>query len=262
MSDVWGLLSNVSCVLWDKQVALIVGQTDYPYCGTNRLPLLWDKQVTLIGGQTGCPYWGTDRLPFWGDKQVVLIGGQTGGPYWGTNWLPFLGDKQVALLGWQIGCPYCPTSWHFCSRSVETKNENLHEHGLRFVMNDYDRSYQELSTIANCDTMLLWRLKKIAVFMFKYLIGHNPKYLCDMFSAKDTSYENRNIWVYHGKTLLYAGAKLWNSLPVCMKTSSTFNLYILYILYPTQKPASSWYFIVYHIRVKIKCILILIPIEG
>ncbi len=143
--------------------------------------------------------------------------------------------ERIALLDAFLmsSFSYCPTSWHFCGRSVETKMENLHERGLRFVMNDFTRSYQELLNITNCDTMILWRLKKIAVFMFKCLNGHNPKYLCDMFSAKGTSYEFRDgiriepykfkTKTYGYKSLLYAGAKLWNSLPVFMKISSNVN---------------------------------------
>ena len=72
------LLSNVYCVLRDKQVDLIGGQTGCPYWGTNRLPLLGDKQVALIGGQTGFPYCGINRFPVLGEKQVARIGGQTG----------------------------------------------------------------------------------------------------------------------------------------------------------------------------------------
>ena len=65
-------LSNVCCVLRDKQVALIEGQTICPYWGTNRLPLLKDKQSALIGGQTGCPYWGTNKLPFL--REILFYG--------------------------------------------------------------------------------------------------------------------------------------------------------------------------------------------
>ena len=80
------------CLLEDKQVAII---------GDIQVASKDDKLlVALIGGQTGFPFRGTSRFPLLGDKQVFLIGGrQTGCPYWGTNWLPLLSDKQVALIG-------------------------------------------------------------------------------------------------------------------------------------------------------------------
>ncbi len=111
-------VSDVCCVLKDKQVAFMGGKAGSPYWGTNRLPLLGDKQVALIGGQTGCPYWGTNRLLLLGDKQDALIGGQTGCPYRGTIRLPLLRDKQVALIGGQTGCPYWGTDHLYCQQLV------------------------------------------------------------------------------------------------------------------------------------------------
>ncbi len=61
---------------------------------------------------------------------------------------------------------YCPTMWHFCSKRVDKMMEKIYERGLRFVMNDPSRSYEELLMLTKCDTMFLWRLKKIAIFMF------------------------------------------------------------------------------------------------
>ncbi len=62
---------------------------------------------------------------------------------------------------------YCPTTWHFCSKKVEKMMEKIYERGLRFVMNDPSRSYEELLMLTKCDTMFLWRLKKIAFFIYK-----------------------------------------------------------------------------------------------
>ncbi len=48
---------------------------------------------------------------------------------------------------------YCPTTWHYCSKKVEKIMENIYERGLRFVMNDPSRSYEELLMLTKYDTM-------------------------------------------------------------------------------------------------------------
>ncbi len=59
--------------------------------------------------------------------------------------------------------------------------EKIYERGLRFVMNDLSRSYEELLMLIKCDTMFLWRLKKIAIFMYVFTdFTHNILMICLM----------------------------------------------------------------------------------
>ena len=128
---------------------------------------------------------------------------------------------------------YCPTVWHFCSKKVERIMEKIHERGLKFVLNDASKTYEELLIMTNCDTMTLWRLKKIALFMYKCFYKLHPNYINEMFKAKDSMYsmrDNLKFELYKFKTkrygyksLMYAGTKLWNSLPVSLKESNSIN---------------------------------------
>ncbi len=43
----------------------------------------------------------------------------------------------------------------------------IYERDLRFVMNGPSRHYEELLMLIKCDTMFLWRLKNITIFMYK-----------------------------------------------------------------------------------------------
>ncbi len=113
---------------------------------------------------------------------------------------------------------YCPTTWHFCSKKIENIMEKICERGLRFVMNDPSRSYEELSMLTKCDTMFLWRLKKVATFMYKCFYRLHLKYFNVMFNVKEMPYSMRddlkfilpkfNTKTYGYKSLVYARAKL------------------------------------------------------
>lgn len=86
-------------------------------------------------------YW--DRLEGW----VV----------WKNKWL-FLKLSYFLLL------PICPTTWHFCSKRMQNIMEKLHEHGLKFVTNDFNRNYEERLVATNCNKMFLWRLQQNSNF--------------------------------------------------------------------------------------------------
>ncbi len=42
--------------------------------------------------------------------------------------------------------------------------EKLHEHGLKFVTNDFNRNYEERLVATNCNKMFLWRLQQNSNF--------------------------------------------------------------------------------------------------
>ncbi len=96
--------------------------------------------------------------------------------------------------------------------------EKIYESGLRFVMNDLSQSYEEILMLTKCDTMFLWRLKKIPIFMCKCFYRLHPKYINDMFNMKEIPYSMKddlkfilpkfNTKTYEYKLLVYAGAKL------------------------------------------------------
>ncbi len=87
---------------------------------------------------------------------------------------------------------YVPTMCHFCNKKVEQMIEKIYERGLRFVMNDPSRSYEELLMLTKCDTMFSWRLKKISFFMYKRFYRLHPKYINDMFNMKEMPYSMRD----------------------------------------------------------------------
>ena len=76
--------------------------------------------------------------------------------------------------------------------------------------------------------------------MFKCHIEVNPKYINDMFSISKPMYyfrDDKKFKMYsyktkgHGyKSVSYAGAKLWNSIPVHIKSSVSINEFKLSLM--------------------------------
>ena len=47
-----------------------------------------------------------------------------------------------AFIQSQFG--YCPLVWMFCSRTINTRINNIHERSLRIVYNDHESTFSEL----------------------------------------------------------------------------------------------------------------------
>ena len=117
---------------------------------------------------------------------------------------------------------YCPNVWHFCGKVNNNKLEKIQARALRILYKDYDSEYDELISKSNTDKILVSRLKKILIEVFKTLKKSNPSYLHSLYALKDTKYNlrnemsiiqpNRNTVTYGTRSLAYIGAKLWNDM--------------------------------------------------
>ena len=87
---------------------------------------------------------------------------------------------------------YCPLVWHFCGQVNNQKLEQIQERALRILFADYNSSYLELLKRAGTTTLLIQRLRLIALIVFKSLHGLNPPCLNDMFTPKYVPYQLRD----------------------------------------------------------------------
>jgi hypothetical protein len=125
---------------------------------------------------------------------------------------------------------YCPLIWHFCTISSIRKIEKIYEWAIRLITKDYKSNYECLLTKLDCCTMVLYRLRHLAVFMFKCKHKVVPEYV-NMYQETKDRYSFRNnqrfelirykTKQYGYKSLQYAGVKLWNSLPLKFKLSKS-----------------------------------------
>ena len=128
---------------------------------------------------------------------------------------------------------YCPLVWHFCGQVNNQKLENIQERALRILFADYNSSYIELLGKAGTTTLLIQRLRLIALTVFKSLHGLNPPCLNDMFTHKSVPYEMRDSSLLEQsrcrttqfglRSISYIGVKLWNDLPNDFKEATDFT---------------------------------------
>ena len=113
---------------------------------------------------------------------------------------------------------YCPNVWHFCGKVNNNKLEKIQARALRILYKDYDSEYDELIAKSDTNKILVSRLKKILIEVFKTLKKFNPSYLHSLYALKDTKYNlrnemsiiqpNQNTVTYGTRSLAYIRAKL------------------------------------------------------
>ena len=111
--------------------------------------------------------------------------------------------------------------------------EKIQERALRFVFNYLSSSYSDLLRRSSKPSLLLSRLRKLSIEVYKITTLSGPPFLHDLYLKKETSYNLRdNLQLkqpaYHSITygkhsLRYEGAKLWNTLPLSMKEATTIS---------------------------------------
>ena len=126
---------------------------------------------------------------------------------------------------------YCPMVWHFCGKVSSKKIERIQERALRFMLNDKTSTYETLLEKCNYTTLLIRRIKVIAIEVFKSLNNLNPCFMNEMFDVKDIPYNLRDTNIvlqpkfdkitYGKNTFKYYGSHIWNLLPNdCKKTTN------------------------------------------
>ena len=128
---------------------------------------------------------------------------------------------------------YSPVTWLFCGKTNSTKLEKLQERAIRFVYNDYTSPYENLLSQANLMSLSMFRLRYLAIEVYRCVNNVNPAYLNELFTKHDIQYNLRDPFIlyqpkfntikYGYRSFQYYGAKLWNALPVEIKNSE--NLY-------------------------------------
>ena len=77
---------------------------------------------------------------------------------------------------------YCPVSWMFCGKTNLNKLEKLQERALQFVFHDITSPYETLLEPGNFLPLSVYRIRCLAIEVFKCIHGNNPAYLNNLFS--------------------------------------------------------------------------------
>ena len=137
---------------------------------------------------------------------------------------------------------YSPVTWIFCGKKNATKLEKLQERALRFVYKDSSSSYDVLLKRENFLPLSIYRIKFLAIEMYKCVNSSNPSYLNELFHLKNLPYNLRDQsilkqgefkgYTYGYKSFTYYGLKLWNNVPNEIKSSNS--------LYTFKRKISFW----------------------
>ena len=72
---------------------------------------------------------------------------------------------------------YCPLVWMFLSAKSLNRIENLQERALRFLLDDYESTYEQLLNKAGRSSMSINRLRTLCVEIYKTLNELNPSFM-------------------------------------------------------------------------------------
>ena len=124
---------------------------------------------------------------------------------------------------------YCSLVWNFSSAQSLNKIANLQKRALRFLLNDYDITYEDLLEKSGYPNMNLRRQRTVSIEIYKTLNKLNPSYMNDIFKLRNTDRLTRekslkpNQATLGTRSLRSYGPKIWNALPYHIKTSDNLN---------------------------------------
>ena len=130
---------------------------------------------------------------------------------------------------------YCSIVWMFAARNNFDQLERTNKRALRFATNKESRSYEDICKEEKQLTIFRKSVKNAAVLMYKVKTGSAPQYVNELFVNQESQYDMRdndkftlphyNTITYGKNSMKYYGAKLWNNIPVAIKTSPSLNTF-------------------------------------
>ena len=193
-------------------------RSNYNCCLTiNNAEIKSKESVTLLGIETD------NKLNF--EKHASTICKKANNQLNAINRIsPYLGQKEKEILinsFLYCNVNYDPFIWHFTTRKGINKIEKVQERSLKFILNDYDKTYFQLLDISKKRSMEVKRFRILIAEISKTLNDSNPVFMKDIFhdcQSKSNKKHNlhvnsRNISKYGNNSLRVLGAHIWNSLP-------------------------------------------------
>ena len=95
---------------------------------------------------------------------------------------------------------YCSLIWMFCSRTSMNKLNNIHKKCLRFIVNDYELSLNELLESSHKLSVYKTCINYIVIEVFKYLHGLPLELILTFYSSEKSiqhSQYSENPWSVH-----------------------------------------------------------------
>ena len=145
--------------------------------------------------------------------------------------------SKTTIYNSYINCNfnYCSAVWMFANKSNLEKLEKVNKRALRIVTNNGHLSYDELCKQEHQLTVYRRCIKSIAILIYKVKRGLSPVYLQELVNEQRINYDMKdndrltlpafNTVKYGKNSLKYLGAKLWNIIPVEIKSKPSLNTF-------------------------------------
>ena len=129
----------------------------------------------------------------------------------------------------------CPLVWIFSHKKSLDKIESIHKRALRFLLQDYVSSKEQLENSGKCN-MNIRRLRLLCIEKYKTLNDLNPNSIKTIFEKRDKNrvtrdryklnlnISRRNQATFGTKNIKFYAPKIWNTLPVNIKTAENVNV--------------------------------------
>ena len=106
-------------------------------------------------------------------------------------------QKEILLSSFIIShFSYCPLIWMFCSKKSTKKINAVHERSLRIIRNDYESLYPLLLEETHQITFHQRCINSLMIEVYKYLNGHSPDIMSDIFKLRENMYNLRNFHIF------------------------------------------------------------------
>ena len=119
---------------------------------------------------------------------------------------------------------YCPLVWIFSHKKSLNKIESLHKRPLRFLLNNYENSYEQLlERSGKCNMNLQW-IRFLCIEIYKTIDSLNRDFMKSIFEMKKNNRVVReryklnlniprtNQVTFGTNSLKSYGPKIWNAL--------------------------------------------------
>ena len=132
---------------------------------------------------------------------------------------------------------YCPLVWMLTSTKSLHKMEAIQERVLRFMLNDYESSYEDLFKKSGNPSMNLRRTRSLCIEIYKTINNLNPKFMKNLFEVPKTNGTQReqyklnleipksNQVSFGTKSLCIQGPRVWNALPFHNKSKENLQAF-------------------------------------
>ena len=145
-------------------------------------------------------------------------------------------QKEILLSSFIISqFSYCPLIWMFCSKKSTKKINAVHETSLRIILNDYESPYPILLEEAHHITFTQRCINSLMIKLYKYLNGHSPDIMNDIFKLRKNMYNVRNFHIFQTENprslkygldaIPYYANQLWQQVPIDIREAASLAIF-------------------------------------